>query len=119
ASRAAPGSMLVLLLLVAGGCSREREEMAAAMTGGDPVRGRQVIQEVGCGACHTIPGVSGANALVGPSLKGIASRSYIGGVLPNQPGNMVRWLLDPPTHAPGTVMPNLKLTEDQAREVAA
>src|SRR5690606_22622297 len=112
-------SLLVLLLLAAGGCSSEREEMAAAMTGGDPVRGREFIQEVGCGACHTVPGVPGANALVGPPLAGIASRSYIGGVLSNSPENMVKWLLDPPAHAPGTVMPNLELTEDQARDVAA
>ena len=39
--------------------------------------------------------------------------------LEQHPGHpVVRWLLDPPTHAPGTVMPNLKLTEDQARDVA-
>src|SRR5262245_26038287 len=49
----------------------------------------------GCGSCHTIPGIQGAHALVGPSLAQVASRMYIAGVLPNTPTNILRWLQNP------------------------
>ena len=34
--------------------------------------GAMLIQQKGCGACHTIPGVPGANGTVGPNLAGVA-----------------------------------------------
>lgn len=92
---------------------------ATALTHGNPARGRALICSYGCGSCHTIPGIRGADATVGPPLAGIASRSYIGGVLPNDPDNMVRWLLDPPAVDSMTAMPNVGLNELQARDVAA
>ena len=73
----------------------------------------------GCVACHDIPGVPGANGLVGPPLAGISSRSYIGGVLENTPDNMIRWLLDPRAVDSLTAMPDVGLTDADARHVAA
>lgn len=61
----------------------------------------------------------GASGTVGPPLGGIASRSYIGGVLPNEPRNMLRWLQDPPAVDSMTAMPNVGLNAAQARDVAA
>ena len=105
--------------LLAAGCGEdERFGMAAEQTGGDPRRGHAAIRTHGCSSCHTIPGVDGADALVGPSLDRIASRGYIGGVLPNTPDNLVRWILDPPGVDPHTAMPNLKLSEQDARDIA-
>ncbi|HKP72771.1 MAG TPA: hypothetical protein VJT82_07530, partial [Pyrinomonadaceae bacterium] len=75
---------------------KEAERAAAAMTGGDPQRGRAAISRYGCATCHTIPGVRGADALVGPPLTQMGSRSYIAGVLPNTPDNMIRWIINPP-----------------------
>ena len=43
------------------------------------------IQRFGCGACHVVPGIRGANGLVGPPLNQIARRVYLGGVLRNTP----------------------------------
>lgn len=90
-----------------------------SMTGGDPHRGRAAITRYGCSACHTIPGVTGATALVGPPLDRIASRSYIGGVLPNTPDNMIRWIENPPGIDKMTAMPNLGVTDGDARDIAS
>jgi cytochrome c1 len=76
------------------------------------------MQQYGCGSCHTIPGIPRANTLVGPSLEHIASRMYIAGVLPNTPANMLRWLQNPPAVDPLTAMPNLGVTEADARDMA-
>ncbi|PYS45556.1 MAG: cytochrome C [Acidobacteria bacterium] len=88
------------------------------MTGGDPTRGRTAISRYGCATCHTIPGIRGADALVGPPLTQMASRSYIAGVLPNTPDNMIRWIENPPQVDHLTVMPNLGVSERDARDIA-
>jgi cytochrome c1 len=82
-------------------------------------RGEQAINQYACVTCHEIPGIVGANAPVGPPLKGIASRVMLGGVLPNSPENMVRWLRFPQQIAPLTAMPDLGVTEQDARDIAA
>jgi cytochrome c len=49
----------------------------------------------------------------------IAKRTYVGGILANTPDNMVRWLRDPPGVDPRTAMPNMGVTEADARDIAA
>jgi cytochrome c1 len=111
--------LIACALAVSGGCEDEEVfRKAAELTGGDPYRGRDAIRTHGCGSCHTIPGVNGADALVGPPLERLAVRGYVGGVLPNNPDNLVRWLLDPPGVDPQTAMPNLRLNEKDARDIA-
>jgi len=83
------------------------------------VRGEQVIRAYGCGACHTIPGVRGANGVVAPPLTSFAQRTFIGGEIPNTPQNLVRWIRDPHSVEPRTAMPALGLSDQQARDVAA
>jgi putative membrane protein len=108
---------------VISGCGIEtgarRNAEAASLTGGDPARGAQLIRHYGCGACHTIPGVTGANGLVGPPLSGIASRMYIAGVLQNSPAAMTRWIMEPRTVDPKTAMPDLDVTVADADDIAA
>jgi cytochrome c len=87
--------------------------------GGDATRGRALIAAYGCGACHRIPGITGADALVGPPLDGWPARSYIAGTLLNNEVNLVRWLTDPQDVRPGTAMPDLDLDEEDARDIAA
>jgi cytochrome c2 len=82
-------------------------------------RGRLLLRQFGCGACHAIPGVAAAHGKVGPPLQGIASRLMLGGVLPNSPQNMVRWIRAPQEAAPRTAMPDLGVSEDHARDMAA
>lgn len=82
-------------------------------------RGVEAINQYACVTCHRIPGIVGANAPVGPPLEGIASRLMLGGVLPNTPENMVRWLREPQHFAPLTAMPDLGVAERDARDIAA
>lgn len=86
---------------------------------GDAAAGRQVIMAIGCGACHIIPGVPGARGTVGPTLAGFAERDYIAGVVPNRPALLLQWVSDAPSLAPSTAMPDLPLTQPQARDVVA
>jgi cytochrome c1 len=89
------------------------------LTGGDPDHGSKLVVRYGCVGCHDIPGVPGANGLVGPPLEHIASRVYIGGVLLNNPDNLMRWLKNPPSVDPMTAMPATGLSDRDARDIAA
>ena len=92
----------------------DRETKARAMTGGgEPARGRVELREHGCGACHTIPGVPGAHALVGPPLDHMAVRAYIAGVLPNTPENLRAWIAHPQSIKPGSKMPDFAMLPEQ------
>lgn len=92
---------------------------AESAMGGDPVGGAAAITRYGCGSCHTIRGISGANALVGPPLTGFASRSYVAGVLPNTPENVIRWIQDPKAVDDKTAMPKLGVNAKDATDIAA
>lgn len=94
------------------------EHTSEVTTGGDARRGAAAISRYGCGACHIIPGISGAQGLAGPPLSGIASRIYIAGVLQNTPENMMRWIENPPAVDEHTVMPNLGVTQKDAADIA-
>ena len=72
-----------------------------------------------CHACHRIEGLVGPDVRVGPPLEDWASRGYVAGVLPNTPENLVRWIRDPQKVAPGTLMPDLGVTEAHARIIAS
>jgi cytochrome c oxidase subunit 2 len=89
--------------------------------GGDPAVGAMLIQQKGCPACHTIPGIPGANGTIGPNLGGVASRPTIaGGALQNNgPDDLKRWIMNPPALKPGTIMPNLGLTDQEATNIVA
>jgi cytochrome c2 len=81
--------------------------------------GRKAIEQNGCVTCHAIPGIVGPNFPVGPPLAGVGSRLMLGGVLPNSPENLARWIRTPQAFAPLSAMPNLGLSEADARDIAA
>ena len=84
----------------------------------DPYAAAKTLMAAQCSSCHTIPGVAGAFGDMGPSLKGMATRKQIAAKLPNTPANMVRWLMHPQQVSPGTAMPELGLTQPQAKGIA-
>lgn len=86
---------------------------------GEPQRGGVAIRRYGCGACHFIPGIPNANGWVGPRLDEFKRRSYVAGVRPNTPGNLVEWIRHPRKFDPQTAMPELGVTEADARDIAA
>ncbi|WP_249222681.1 cytochrome c [Noviherbaspirillum sp. L7-7A] len=107
---------LCLLLLAA--CGRD-DEAAPRVAGGDAARGIGLMAQYQCGACHAIPGVQAAGGDSGPSLDRFGRRSYIAGRLPNMPDRLVAWIVDPPALVPGTRMPVMGVSENDARHIAA
>jgi len=102
------------------GCNAGKEKNAYLIaTGGDAAQGKQIITQVGCGSCHIIPGIHDAHGLVGPPLNYFAERTMIAGEIANTPPNLARWLRNPQSVEPKTAMPNLGLSESQARDVTA
>jgi cytochrome c2 len=87
--------------------------------GGDPAAGAHDISSLGCGGCHVIPGITGADGTVGPPLTDFGHRGFIAGELSNNPPNLMRWLRDPKGVEPGTDMPDLGVDPTQARDIAA
>lgn len=86
---------------------------------GNAQTGAELISTHGCGSCHVIPGIIGADGLTGPSLAQISLRGYLGGVLPYSHENMVRWLLDPQAVDPRSAMPDVGLTRNEAMDITA
>ena len=115
----ARGSAALIVLILIAGCDDHDTQWAAEMTGGNPQRGAEAMRSYGCQSCHSIPGITGAHALVGPPLAGIASRSYIAGVMSNTPTHMIEWLRNPPAIDTKTAMPNMHVSERDARDIAA
>jgi cytochrome c2 len=117
---------IAVLMFVAGalsavaGCRGVTGSRASAeMTGGDPRRGRDLIRYYGCGSCHEVQGVPGARGSVGPPLSGVGGRMYVAGRLQNTPANLEKWIRDPKEVDEKTAMPDLDVTEQDARDIAA
>ena len=116
-----PSLTIALSFTVAGfacGSALAQTPMAPPASG-SVERGAALVAEKGCGACHMIPGVSGADGLVGPPLTRMGRRVYIAGVLQNTPANIAAWVLDPQRYVPGNAMPSTGLTARDAVDVAA
>jgi cytochrome c len=110
-------ALSLALPIALGGCGNAPQ--ASQVPDGDAARGRLLLRQYGCGSCHRIPGVAAATGNVGPPLERWARRIYIAGVLPNTPDNLVRWIVDPQAVEPGTAMPDLQVSDAQARDMAA
>ncbi len=85
----------------------------------DPVRGRQLVVAKGCAACHAFPDVPWPRGGLGPSLDGFGRQGLIAGRLPNQPGVLMQFVRNAPQLVPGTAMPAVTMTDQEARDVTA
>lgn len=113
-------------LVLTGAVLRERYKeaqdlrmRAETITGGNVERGRRLFSAYGCGGCHSLGGVPQARGLIGPPLDGIGSRAILAGRLENTPENLMRWIGDPQSVAPGTAMPRLGVAQQEQRDIAA
>jgi cytochrome c oxidase subunit II len=105
---------------------------------GDPVRGQQLISAPTsmCLACHTIKGNPMMQAILGPNLTHVASRSTIaGGLYPNDGRHLELWIKNARVMKPGVIMNTLgagqidpmtgkptdvgKLTDQQIADIVA
>jgi cytochrome c oxidase subunit 2 len=87
----------------------------------DPLqqRGQEVFLSSPCVLCHTIQGTL-AGGKVAPDLTHIASRRTIAaGTLPNTPGHLAAWIIDPQHIKPGNKMPSTHLDPDDLQTLLA
>lgn len=82
-------------------------------------RGLTIIERVGCAACHEIPGVSWPQGRTGPSLAHFDDIGPIAGALPNTHENLAAFVRNAPRAKPGSPMPPMPITEQEARDVAS
>ena len=109
---------LVLCAAVLAACSQTPPK-TDPRPGGDPRHGRELLARYGCASCHRINGIAHADSQVGPPLDEIRSRGYIAGVMPHNADNLIRWIQHPRQVVPNTAMPELGVTEAEARDMAA
>ena len=107
------------VLAACGPRDRGPGQEALASAGGDPEAGAVAIARYGCGSCHVIPGIERARGLVGPPLTDFGGRTYIAGKAFNTPENLAAWIRLPDSVEPGTVMPTLGVSEQDARDITA
>jgi cytochrome c oxidase subunit 2 len=83
-------------------------------------RGRELFEQVGCGACHAVRGTA-AEGTIGPDLTHLAGRATLAaGILPNDRAALVRWITQAETIKPGSRMPSFGvLPEDHVEAIAA
>jgi cytochrome c oxidase subunit 2 len=95
-------------------------------TSGDAAAGFALFKGKGtCIACHTMQGVEGAVARVGPNLSHLMSRkTFAGATFDISPDNLRDWIRDPSAMKPmrpekGTGMPKLPLSETEINQLVA
>jgi cytochrome c2 len=98
---------------------QQTTRVARAISGGDPDRAPELIRRYGCGGCHTISGIPGADGQVGPQLADIIHKVYIGGVASNSPDQLTQWIVSPQKFSPRSAMPATGISEAEARNVVA
>jgi cytochrome c len=109
--------LLAALLLLLAACRTELVDVRKDVPGGNAENGREAILAYGCGSCHTISGIS--HTYVGPPLDEFVERHFIAGNLANTAENLVFWIQHPQTVEPGTAMPDLGVSAQDARDIAA
>jgi len=110
-------SMLLCGVLLLAACDRP-DERFTRVPGADTARGQRLLAQYQCGRCHVIPDVPAATGTAAPALTAWGRRSYIAGQLQNEPQNLQRWLRSPRSVVPGAAMPDLGVSEADARDMA-
>ncbi len=106
---------LCLALVACSGCRSSRHSQTAQAHRSAPT----LMIQYGCPTCHVIPGVPGAVGKVGPSLDSLPQRSYLAGTVPNTPSDLQNWIMHPQHFQPGTAMPEMGVTPQDAQTIAA
>jgi cytochrome c oxidase subunit 2 len=86
----------------------------------DPLaqQGKQVFSASACVGCHTIKGVAAGQ--IGPDLTHFGSRkTFAGGMMAVTPENVAKWVEKPEHMKPGSRMPDLGMSGDQGKALAA
>lgn len=103
---------IVFLLL---GCEPRPEKDIAIV---HPSIGKNLVSVYGCATCHEISGVWGNPGNIGPPLQNWAKRKFIAGRLTNHESSLIEWIMAPDKIKPGTAMPNLGISKQDALKIA-
>ena len=77
-----------------------------------------MFTQKGCASCHSVTGISAGT--VGPNLTHLHQRDvFAGAIFALNDENLRRWLRNPPGQKPGSIMPNLNLSEDEITKLIA
>lgn len=94
-------------------------KLESPATRGDPQKGEELISSLGCFGCHHIQPLGDENRSTtrralrrehGPNLIGLGTKTTKTWIY--------NWLKDPNRYHPGTRMPNLRLSDDEANHAA-
>jgi cytochrome c oxidase subunit II len=91
-----------------------------AAQGNQYAAGEKLFTAKGCVACHSLYAVNAPKGMVGPNLANVGARSHIAaGTLKNTDENLAHWIRDPQGIKKGVLMPNLGVSEADAKTLAA
>jgi cytochrome c len=99
--------------------NQSKATTAVALTAGNAAQAPTIFRRYGCSGCHVIPGIPGADGVVGASLSDFSKRVYIAGVLENNSDNLITWIVSPQQVSRQSAMPNTGISEQEARDLAA
>ncbi|TVR70089.1 MAG: cytochrome c [Sphaerobacteraceae bacterium] len=106
------------MLAFAAGCGGDDPE-TIEVDGGDPAIGEELVVSYDCASCHYIPGFPESSGHDAPGLQLWPNRAFVAGAAPNRPENVISFLMEPDSIQPGSGMPNLGISEEEARHIAA
>jgi cytochrome c oxidase subunit 2 len=83
------------------------------------IAGKAVFLQNACRNCHTVAGTS-ANGKFGPDLTHVGSRDTLAsGIIENTPENLKKWIDNPDSFKPGSLMPAMHLNDHDLQAVTA
>ena len=88
--------------------SDKKYELSAQFESGDEDKGKKLFESVGCQGCHTL---NGKGETYAPDLSRIANKVNADW--------LVTWISNPHSYNSKSKMPNLRLSEEQASNIAA
>ena len=101
------------------------EQLADSANDGSAAEGKELFLtgkfagDQACVACHAVKGTEAAG-IIGPNLTHLASRDrFAGEMFELNEENLKLWLEDPPERKPGSLMPDLGLTDEQIDDLTA
>ena len=98
--------------------ARQKSAAVAPPEGSEAAAGLALFTGKGCAGCHTVAGVS--QGKVGPDLTHLQSRAtFAGSMFDLNEENLATWLENPPGVKPGSLMPDLGLTEEEITQLIA
>jgi cytochrome c oxidase subunit II len=115
---------MALLMVVESGddfrrWQEEQRAPAAEPTSDEARHGRDVLLSSSCVLCHTVHGTA-AGGRTGPDLTHVASRATLAAAtIPNTPGHMAAWIVDPQRIKSGVRMPTNGLSPPDLQALLA